>query len=132
MSEKSKRAEEAQPHAQVRPSVWARHLTLGRVVLTLSVNHPREQDEARGQLTNRVAALRRERGLGREELAERLQIHLSTLLALEKGTYEPGLRLALRVSEFFELPVEAIFFSPTASHLTSAEQTDKEETDART
>lgn len=132
MSTKSLKPVEAQPHAQVRPSVWAGRLTLGRLVLTLSVNRPREEKEPGEQITNRLVALRQERGLEREELAEQLHIHPSTLIALERGDYEPSLRLALRVSEFFELPIEAIFFSPTTTRLVPAEHTDEEEIHART
>ncbi|HEX7734601.1 MAG TPA: helix-turn-helix transcriptional regulator [Ktedonobacteraceae bacterium] len=102
-----------QPHAHLRPSVWAGRLSLGRFVLTLSVNRKPEQDDAPEQITNRLIALRQERGLSREELAAQLQIHPSTVIEMERGRYLPSLRLALRLSELFELPIEAIFLSPT-------------------
>ncbi len=99
------------PHAHLRPSVWAGRLTLGRFVLTLSVNRQRDRDNASVTLSNRLAQLRRERGFSREQLAEHLQIHPSTLIAMESGDYVPSLALAVRASEVFEVPVEAIFFS---------------------
>lgn len=132
MAGKNGKPVETQPHAQVRPSIWAGRLALGRFVLTLSVNRQREQVEPRAQMANRLAALRQERGLECEELAGQLHIHPSTLLALEKGSYEPSLRLALRISEVFELPIEAIFFFPTTKHVVSAELADEEEVNART
>lgn len=106
---------EAQAHTLARPSLWAGRVALGRVVLTLSIN--RARTEPREQMSNRLATLRRERGLERKDLASRLQIHPSTLIAIERGSYVPSLSLALRLSEIFELPIEAIFVSPTAEYL---------------
>lgn len=108
---------EIQPHARLRPALWATRLTLGRCVLTLSVNRDAGREEQPAPIANRVAALRRERGLSRHELAGLLSIHPTTLAALEDGTYLPSLRLALRVSEFFAQPVDALFFTPIAERL---------------
>ena len=107
---------EVQPHARLQPSHWAGRLALGRFVLTFSVNRAAEQEERPAPLANRLAALRRERGLSRQELASLLTIHPTTLAALEEGSYLPSLRLALRLSEFFALPVDALFFSPATEH----------------
>ena len=106
-----------EPHAHLRPSVWAGRLALGRLVLTLSVNRKHEQDNTAETITNRLALLRQEHGLSCEQLAEQLQIHPSTLIAIERGSYVPSLSLALRLSEVFEVPIEAIFFSPSTKHL---------------
>lgn len=61
------------------------------------------------QIYNRLPVLRAERGLSRQELAERLAIHYQTVGYLERGEYRPSLELAFRISEFFGLPIEAIF-----------------------
>lgn len=111
------RYDERPPTAQLRPSLWAGRVALGRFVLTLSVNRERPRDKEEEGIGNRLASLRRERGLSRTALAERLQIHPTTLNAIENGTYVPSLRLALRVSEVFDLPIETIFFSPSREHL---------------
>lgn len=103
---------DAQPHAALRPSLWAGRLALGPIVLTLSVKREAERTQVPERIANRVAALRRERGLSRKQAADQLHIHVSTFTAMEEGRYLPSLRLALRVSELFHLPVEAIFFSP--------------------
>ncbi len=108
---------EMQPHTQLRPSLWAGRLVLGRFVLALSVSRETRPEEASNKITNRLAALRRERGWSRQECACLLRIHPSTLLAMEDGSYLPRLPLALRLSELFHLPVEAIFSSPTAEYL---------------
>jgi DNA-binding XRE family transcriptional regulator len=73
------------------------------------------------QLFNRIAVLRAERGLSRQALAEVLGINYQTIGYLERGDYNPSLELAFRISEFFRLPVEAIFsrapFRPLSEQL---------------
>jgi len=58
---------------------------------------------------NRLAVLRAERALSRQDLARALGINYQTVGYLERGEYNPSLELAFRISEFFELPIEAIF-----------------------
>jgi putative transcriptional regulator len=61
------------------------------------------------KLYNRIATLRRDRGLSRHELAARIGVNHQTVGYLERGDYNPSLDLALRLSEVFVLPVEMIF-----------------------
>ena len=58
---------------------------------------------------NRIAVLRAERGISRRHLAEALDVHYQTVGYLERGEYSPSLYLALRIAEYFEVPVEVIF-----------------------
>ena len=58
---------------------------------------------------NRIAMLRAERGISRRELADALGVHYQTIGYLERGEYSPSLYLALRIAEFFEVPVEVVF-----------------------
>ncbi|WP_456094001.1 helix-turn-helix transcriptional regulator [Nocardia aurantiaca] len=58
---------------------------------------------------NRIAMLRAERGISRRELAEALGVHYQTVGYLERGEYSPSLHLALRLAQYFEVPVEVIF-----------------------
>jgi putative transcriptional regulator len=58
---------------------------------------------------NRIAMLRAERGISRRQLAEALSVHYQTVGYLERGEFSPSLHLALRISEYFEVPVEVIF-----------------------
>jgi putative transcriptional regulator len=60
-------------------------------------------------LYNRIAVLRAERSLSRQELADAVGINVQTVGFLERGDYSPSLTLALDLSEYFGLPVEAIF-----------------------
>lgn len=58
---------------------------------------------------NRIAMLRVERRMSRRELAEALGIHYQTVGYLERGEFSPSLHLALRIAEFFDVPVETVF-----------------------
>lgn len=73
---------------------------------------------------NRIALLRVERSLSRQQVADQIGINVQTVGYLERGDYNPSLELALRLSEFFDLPIEAIFsrdeFQPISDQLYSA------------
>ncbi len=58
---------------------------------------------------NRIAVLRAEHGVSRQQLADALNVNYQTIGFLERGDYSPSLKLAFGLSEFFGLPVEAIF-----------------------
>ena len=60
-------------------------------------------------LHNRLAVLRAERGITRRQLAEAVGVHYQTVGYLERGEYSPSLLLALRIAEYFEVPVEVVF-----------------------
>jgi putative transcriptional regulator len=62
-----------------------------------------------GRIYNRLPVLRAERGLSRTQLAALVEVNPQTIGALERGQYFPSLDLAMRFSEAFELPIEAIF-----------------------
>jgi len=61
------------------------------------------------QLHNRLAVLRAERSLSRQQLADAVSANYQTIGYLERRDYSPSLELAFRLAEFFELPIEAIF-----------------------
>ena len=81
----------------------------------------RSADRTEAVLHNRLAVLRTERGLSRQDLAEALAVNYQTIGYLERGEYNPSLDLALRAAEYFGLPIEAIFsrrpFAPMSSQL---------------
>src|SRR5204862_684773 len=58
---------------------------------------------------NRIAVLRAERGLSRQDVADALGINYQTVGYIERGEYNPSLDLAFRIAEFFQLPIEAVF-----------------------
>ncbi|RJL33404.1 helix-turn-helix transcriptional regulator [Bailinhaonella thermotolerans] len=61
------------------------------------------------EVFNRIAVLRAERGISRRDLATALGVHYQTVGYLERGEYSPSLYLALRIAEYFEVPVEVVF-----------------------
>jgi putative transcriptional regulator len=90
-----------------RPSPWFRSFALGKLVISLT--YLREKPAR--PLNNCLFALRTEREMSRQYLAERLAISPTTVASIECCEYQPGIELALRISEFFDLPVEKIFFT---------------------
>jgi putative transcriptional regulator len=58
---------------------------------------------------NRLAVVRTERKVSRQSLAEAVDVHYQTIGYIERGQYNPSLDLALKIANFFELPVEALF-----------------------
>ena len=67
------------------------------------------RDGNEGGLYNRIAVLRSERGLSRQDLAEAVGVNYQTIGFLERGDYNPSLTLAFQLSRYFRLPIEAIF-----------------------
>ncbi|TEB17112.1 antitoxin HipB [Pelotomaculum sp. FP] len=47
--------------------------------------------------------------LTQEELANKLGVTRATINAIEKGRYDPSLRLAFKIARFFEVTIETIF-----------------------
>jgi putative transcriptional regulator len=83
-----------------------------------------QQDETMsGQMYNRITVLRAERNMSRQDLAKALDVSYQTIGYLERGDFNPSLDLAFRISEFFRLPIEAIFsrkpFQPMSNALYS-------------
>lgn len=60
-------------------------------------------------LYNRIAVLRAERGVSRQDLADAVGVNYQTIGFLERGDYGPSLKLAFAIAAFFGLPIEAVF-----------------------
>lgn len=60
-------------------------------------------------MTNRLRALRAERGWSQADLAERLGVSRQTVNAVETERYEPSLSLAFKIARLFGQRIEAIF-----------------------
>jgi putative transcriptional regulator len=58
---------------------------------------------------NRIAVLRAERSISRQTLAAKIGVNPQTVGFLERGDYVPSLELVFKLSQFFELPIEAIY-----------------------
>ncbi len=61
-----------------------------------------------GILTN-LPAIRNERGLTQQGLAELLDVSRQTVNSIERGRFEPSLSLALKAARLLERPVEELF-----------------------
>ena len=72
-------------------------------------NEPRSSAPGESGLYNRIAVLRSERGISRQDLADAMDVNYQTIGFLERGDYSPSLKLALSLADYFALPVEAIF-----------------------
>jgi putative transcriptional regulator len=70
-----------------------------------------------GKLTihNRIQELRTEQGLTQQDLADAVDVTRATILALEKGSYNPSLELAFRLAKFFKLGIDKIFYEKRSS-----------------
>jgi putative transcriptional regulator len=60
-------------------------------------------------IENNIQELRHLKQLTQQDLAEAVGVTRATILALERGDYNPSLELAFRVSRFFKLSVEEVF-----------------------
>ena len=72
-------------------------------------NKAKAPEPGESGLYNRIAVLRAERSISRQELADAVGVNYQTIGFLERGNYGPSLKLAFQIAEFFGLPVEAIF-----------------------
>ena len=60
-------------------------------------------------MKNKIRVLRAMREITQEELAVALGVTRQTIIAIEKGKYDPSLPLALGIARFFNVPVERVF-----------------------
>jgi DNA-binding XRE family transcriptional regulator len=72
-------------------------------------NEARQPSPGESGLYNRIAVLRAERGISRQQLADAVGVNYQTIGFLERGDYGPSLKLALAIAAYFGLPIEAIF-----------------------
>ena len=60
-------------------------------------------------MQTRIKELREEKGLTQQQLADIVDVTRQTILFLEKGKYNPSLRLAWMIAEVFDRPLEEVF-----------------------
>ena len=66
--------------------------------------------EAKIQIENKIQERRLESGLTQEDLADAVDVTRATIIALEKGSYNPSLELAFRLANFFKVKIDQLFF----------------------
>jgi putative transcriptional regulator len=60
-------------------------------------------------MRNKIKVFRAMHDLTQEGLADKLKVSRQTVLAIEKGKYDPSLELAFKISEFFKVKIEDVF-----------------------
>lgn len=61
-------------------------------------------------LKTTIKELRDERNMKQSELAELINVRRETIVHLEKGKYNPSLKMAMDIAKIFNKTVEEIFF----------------------
>jgi len=60
-------------------------------------------------MKNKLKVYRAMHDLTQEALADKLKVTRQTIIAIEKGKYDPSLELAFKISELFKVKIEEIF-----------------------
>ncbi|MBR5329763.1 MAG: helix-turn-helix transcriptional regulator [Firmicutes bacterium] len=60
-------------------------------------------------MKNKIAILRKERGLTQQALAEQLKVSRQTVISLENGRYNPSIRLSYDIAQVFGCIIEEVF-----------------------
>ena len=61
------------------------------------------------ELKTKIVEFRREQNITQGELADRVGVRRETIVRLERGQYNPSLKLAYDISKVFAVPIEAVF-----------------------
>lgn len=78
--------------------------------MTCKVNFTYESGGLFVKVVNRVKELRQKKKLTQVQMAKDLQITRQTIHAIERNKYNPSLALALRMVQYFAVPIEEIFY----------------------
>ncbi|MCK9277580.1 MAG: helix-turn-helix transcriptional regulator [Methanoculleus sp.] len=68
-------------------------------------------------MKNRIKVYRAMHDLTQEKLANELGVTRQTILAIEKGKYDPSLDLAFKIARFFGVAIEDIFIYDSTAEL---------------
>jgi len=61
------------------------------------------------KVSNNILSLRSFEKITQEELANSLGVTRQTIIAIEKGNYQPSISLAIKIARYFKRRVEEIF-----------------------
>jgi len=60
-------------------------------------------------MKNKLKVYRAMYDLTQEALSDKLKVTRQTILAIEKGKYDPSLELAFKIAEVFDVKIEDVF-----------------------
>ena len=60
-------------------------------------------------ITNQIKKCREQKKLTQEDLAAACGVSRQTIIAMEKGNYEPSLGLAIKLARCFKVSIEDLF-----------------------
>ncbi len=60
-------------------------------------------------MNNRIKELRAKHNMTQLDLAKHVDVRRETIVFLEKGKYNPSLKLAYDISQVFDLTIEEVF-----------------------
>jgi putative transcriptional regulator len=72
-------------------------------------------------MTNRIREFRARQDISQLELARLVGVRRETIVFLEKGKYNPSLRLAHDIAKYFRLPIEEVFLFDDGAALKGSE-----------
>ncbi len=61
-------------------------------------------------IQNRLHVWRAEKRVTQEELAKEVGVTRATIIAIEKGSYNPSLELAFKLAIYFKTDIHSIFY----------------------
>ena len=67
-------------------------------------------------MKNTLKVLRDKHGLTQDELAEHVGVSRQTIISLEKGKYDPSIKLAFKLSQTLGTSIENIFIYESENH----------------
>ena len=67
-------------------------------------------------IENCIQKLRTKMSWTQQELADQIDVTRGTIIALERGSYNPSLELAFRLAKVFKTTIETIFFERSKDH----------------
>ena len=60
-------------------------------------------------MKNKLKDLRTKKGVSQNDLALALSVSRQTINSIENGKFDPSLTLAIKMTRYFELPLDEIF-----------------------
>ncbi len=68
------------------------------------------------KISNKIHVFRAEKRITQQELADAIGITRATVVAMEKGNYNPSLELAFRLSRYFNTDIHSLFEAEEENH----------------